>query len=67
MSLKDKMFYYEKAQSLGSQLFKENGDYSELEFEHDLNNSEKKLIVDAINLFFTWLIKKLAISSSSSA
>lgn len=53
MSLKDKMFYYEKAQSLGSQLFKENGDYSELEFEHDLNNSEKKLIVDAINLVNT--------------
>ena len=47
------MFYYEKAQSLGSQLFKENGDYSELEFEHDLNNSEKKLIVDAINLVNT--------------
>ena len=53
MSLKDKMFYYEKAQSLGSQLFKENGDYSELEFEHDLNNSEKKLIVDALNLVNT--------------
>ena len=50
MSLKDKMFYYEKAQTLGSQLFKENSEYSELEFEHDLNNSEKKLIADAINL-----------------
>ncbi|MFZ4680490.1 MAG: DNA sulfur modification protein DndD [Flavobacterium sp.] len=53
MSLKDKMFYYEKAQTLGSQLFKENGEYSELEFEHDLNNSEKKLIADAINLVNT--------------
>lgn len=50
MSLKDKMFYYEKAQSLGLQLFNENDEYSELEFEHDLNNSEKKLIVDTINL-----------------
>lgn len=50
MSLKDKMFYYEKAQGLGSQLFKEKADYTELEFEHDLNNSEKKLIADAINL-----------------
>lgn len=50
ISLKDKMFYYEKAQTLGSQLFKENSEYSELEFEHDLNNSEKKLIADAINL-----------------
>jgi DNA sulfur modification protein DndD len=53
MSLKDKMFYYEKAQTLGLQLFKENGEYSELEFEHDLNNSEKKLIADAINLVNT--------------
>ncbi len=53
MSLKDKMFYYEKAQTLGSQLFKENGEYTELEFEHDLNNSEKKLIADAINLVNT--------------
>ena len=50
MSLKDKMFYYEKAQSLSSQLFKEDGLYTELSFEHDLNNSEKKLISDAINL-----------------
>jgi DNA sulfur modification protein DndD len=53
MSLKDKMFYYEKAQTIGSQLFKDNGEYSELEFEHDLNNSEKKLIADAINLVNT--------------
>lgn len=50
MSLKDKMFYYQKAQSIGSELFKGNGGYIELEFEHDLNNSEKKLISDAINL-----------------
>lgn len=53
ISLKDKMFYYEKAQALGSQLFKKNGEYIELEFEHDLNNSEKKLISDAINLVNT--------------
>ncbi|MDR7211075.1 DNA sulfur modification protein DndD [Flavobacterium piscis] len=53
MSLKDKMFYYQKAQSLGSELFKENDGYVELEFEHDLNNSEKKLISDAINLINT--------------
>jgi DNA sulfur modification protein DndD len=53
MSLKDKMFYYEKAQTLGSQLFKENGEYTELEFEHDLNNSEKKLVADVINLVNT--------------
>jgi DNA sulfur modification protein DndD len=53
MSLKDKMFYYDKAQTLGSQLFNENSEYTELEFEHDLNNSEKKLIADAINLVNT--------------
>lgn len=53
MSLKDKMFYYEKAKALGTQLFKENGEYTELEFEHDLNNSEKKLVADAINLVNT--------------
>ncbi len=53
ISLKDKMFYYEKAQTLGAQLFKENNEYTELEFEHDLNNSEKKLITDAINLVNT--------------
>lgn len=53
MSLKDKMFYYQKAQSLGSELFKENDGYVELEFEHDLNNSEKRLIFDAINLINT--------------
>lgn len=53
MSLKDKMFYYQKAQSLGSELFKENDDFVELEFEHDLNNSEKRLISDAINLINT--------------
>jgi DNA sulfur modification protein DndD len=50
MSLKDKMFYYEKAFSLGSQLFGENEDNTILEFKHDLNNSEKKLITDALQL-----------------
>jgi DNA sulfur modification protein DndD len=53
MSLKDKMFYFEKAQTLGLQLFKEKGEFVELEFEHDLNNSEKNLIADAINLVNT--------------
>lgn len=50
MSFKDKHFYYEKAQNLGSELFSNIGDYQELEFEHDLNNAEKNLISDAINL-----------------
>lgn len=50
MSFKDKLFYYDKAKNLGSELFASNGDYQDLEFEHDLNNSEKNLIYDAINL-----------------
>jgi len=50
MSFKDKLFYYDKAKNLGSELFSSNGDFQELEFEHDLNNSEKSLIYDAINL-----------------
>lgn len=50
MSFKDKLFYYEKAQNLGSELFTSIGDYQELEFEHDLNNAEKSLISDSINL-----------------
>lgn len=50
MSFKDKLFYYDKAQNLGSELFSNNRDYQELEFEHDLNNAEKDLISDAINL-----------------
>jgi DNA sulfur modification protein DndD len=50
ISFKDKLFYYDKAKNLGSELFASNGDYKDLEFEHDLNNSEKSLIYDAINL-----------------
>jgi DNA sulfur modification protein DndD len=50
MSFKDKLFYYEKAQNLSSELFSNIGDFQELEFEHDLNNAEKNLISDAINL-----------------
>lgn len=50
LSFKDKLFYYDKAKNLGSELFSSDGDYQELEFEHDLNNSEKSLIHDAITL-----------------
>ncbi len=50
MSLKDKLFYYDKAKILSAELFSTNEDYEELDFEHDLNNSEKNLIYDAINL-----------------
>lgn len=50
MSLKDKLFYYHKAQTLSTELFKSNNDYTDLEFEHDLNNSDKKLLLDALTL-----------------
>lgn len=50
LSFKDKLFYYDKAKNLGSELFSSTEDFQELEFEHDLNNSEKSLIYDAINL-----------------
>ncbi|MGA9211633.1 MAG: DNA sulfur modification protein DndD, partial [Kaistella sp.] len=50
MSFRDKSFYYEKAKRLGNELYNFESDYQELEFEHDLNNAEKNLIFDAINL-----------------
>ena len=50
MTLRDKMFYYEKAQNLSSELFEEKSEQVDLEFEHDLNNSEKSLINNAINV-----------------
>lgn len=50
MSFRDKNFYYEKAKNLGSQLFGSNNSHQDLEFEHDLNNSEKELISGALNL-----------------
>ncbi|MNJ96562.1 hypothetical protein D3C87_142890 [compost metagenome] len=50
MSLKDKMFYYEKAQKLSSELFEEKSEQIDLDFEHDLNNSEKSLINNAISI-----------------
>ena len=50
MSFKDKLFYYEKAKKLGAELFSNRENYQKLEFKHDLNNSEKNLIYDAVNL-----------------
>jgi DNA sulfur modification protein DndD len=53
-SLKDKMFYYNKAQNLSHKLFNnEDKEISELDFEHDLSNADKKMIQDAINLVNT--------------
>ena len=50
MSFKDKNFYYAKAKNLGSELFSNNDDYQDIEFEHDLNNAEKNLVSEALNL-----------------
>ncbi len=53
-SLKDKMFYYNKAQDLSHKLFsQDNQIVTELEFEHDLSNADKKMIQDAIDLVNT--------------
>ena len=49
LTLKDKMFYYDKAQKLSSELFDDNIEKLELDFEHDLNNYEKSLINNALN------------------
>lgn len=53
MSFKDKNFYYEKAMRLSSELYKNENELHELEFNYDLNNAEKDLISDAINLIST--------------
>tara|TARA_R110002096_G_scaffold310922_1_gene505424 strand:- start:2230 stop:4332 length:2103 start_codon:yes stop_codon:yes gene_type:complete len=53
-SLKDKMFYFEKAQDLSHKLFNQQGNENEeLAFEHDLSNADKKMIQDAIDLVNT--------------
>lgn len=50
MSFRDKTFYYEKAKALGIELFSinEENEGLQLEFEHDLNKSEKELFTQAI-------------------
>lgn len=54
MSLKDKLFYYEKAKDLSARLFNdESRKNQKLDFEHDLNNSEKELINYAVDLINT--------------
>lgn len=44
LSFKDKVFYYEKAQSLAGELFTSESEDIELNFELDLNNTEKELL-----------------------
>src|SRR5699024_6265767 len=53
MSFKDKHFYYEKAMRLGAELYDNKHEVHELDFDYDLNNAEKDLISDAINLINT--------------
>jgi DNA sulfur modification protein DndD len=54
-ALKDKMFYFEKAQDLSHKLFnqQDKNDNAELVFEHDLSNADKKMIQDTIDLVNT--------------
>ena len=44
------MFYFDKAQKLSSELFDDKIEQIELDFEHDLNNYEKSLINNSINV-----------------
>ncbi len=50
MSFDDKLFYLNKAQNVSAEIFNNYSELQDLEFEHDLNNAEKKLITDALNL-----------------
>lgn len=50
MSFSEKAFYYEKAKRLSFELFESVDSYEVLEFEHDLNISDKALILDAVDI-----------------
>jgi len=50
MTFKAKNFYYNKAQELYKSIFKVDNENAELQFEHDLNNSNKELIKEAYNI-----------------
>jgi len=49
-TLKDKMFYYDKAMTICQELFQQADDEISLPFEHDLNNNEKALISNSLAL-----------------
>ena len=50
-NFKDKLFYYNKAQAIATELFNENNSVKEeLDFEHDLNNADKSIIENTVNL-----------------
>lgn len=50
-NFKDKLFYYNKAQTIANELFSENTSVKEeLDFEHDLNNADKSIIENTVNL-----------------
>jgi DNA sulfur modification protein DndD len=50
MNAMERFFYIDKAKELGNQIFTEDVDFTELEFEFDLNNAEKSLIKDSLQL-----------------
>ncbi|MBS9783531.1 MAG: DNA sulfur modification protein DndD [Pasteurella sp.] len=49
LPFKDKMFYYEKAKDLSEEFFSSTAETFDLPFQHDLSNSEKQMIYDAIS------------------
>ena len=50
MSLKDKLFFYEKAQTLGQDIFGNISTENNIDFEHDLTNSDKSLIESSLSI-----------------
>lgn len=50
-NFKDKLFYYNKAQKIVDELFNEgNSVVEQLDFEHDLNNADRIIIENTVNL-----------------
>ncbi len=49
ISLATKIFYFNKAQKLFQNMFGETFDSIELKFEHDINKSERELLIESYN------------------
>lgn len=50
LTLSDKVFYYDKAKSLGDEIFTKGENFIELDFEHDFSKSDVAMLDGAINL-----------------
>lgn len=59
LSLKDKVFFYEKAKLLGDEFFGNIDSNNELSFEHDFTNSDKKLIDYSLSIIDSYSQKTM--------